>query len=206
MRILIATDAWHPQVNGVVRTLTSLARSAATLDADINFPDARRVSLRREFRPIPACGWRCRTAREIARRIEQAAPEAIHIATEGPIGWAVRGYCLPQQARLHHLLHHAVPGVCRSPHHDSGERRLRVAAALPLGRIDDDGRNRFAPAGTRRTRLSQARLLGTRRRHRTVQSGQPCHARPAAADLHDHGPRCRRKEYRGVSFTRSARH
>ena len=37
MRILIATDAWHPQVNGVVRTLTSLARHAATLDADIRF-------------------------------------------------------------------------------------------------------------------------------------------------------------------------
>ncbi len=32
--------------------------------------------------------------REIARRIEAAAPEAIHIATEGPIGWAVRAYCL----------------------------------------------------------------------------------------------------------------
>jgi 1,2-diacylglycerol 3-alpha-glucosyltransferase/glucuronosyltransferase len=37
MRILIATDAWHPQVNGVVRTLTSLARSASALGADINF-------------------------------------------------------------------------------------------------------------------------------------------------------------------------
>ena len=32
--------------------------------------------------------------REIARRIEAAAPDAIHIATEGPIGWAVRAYCL----------------------------------------------------------------------------------------------------------------
>ena len=37
MRILIATDAWHPQVNGVVRTLTSLARSAANLDGEISF-------------------------------------------------------------------------------------------------------------------------------------------------------------------------
>ena len=37
MRILIATDAWHPQVNGVVRTLTSLARSASALDAEISF-------------------------------------------------------------------------------------------------------------------------------------------------------------------------
>ena len=37
MRILIATDAWHPQVNGVVRTLTSLARSASAFGAEINF-------------------------------------------------------------------------------------------------------------------------------------------------------------------------
>ena len=37
MRILIATDAWHPQVNGVVRTLTSLAKSAAALGAEIDF-------------------------------------------------------------------------------------------------------------------------------------------------------------------------
>src|SRR5258708_39184974 len=37
MRILIATDAWHPQVNGVVRTLTSLARSAVALGAEIDF-------------------------------------------------------------------------------------------------------------------------------------------------------------------------
>jgi hypothetical protein len=37
MRILIATDAWHPQVNGVVRTLTSLQRAAAPLGGDIEF-------------------------------------------------------------------------------------------------------------------------------------------------------------------------
>src|SRR5580700_3596821 len=37
MRVLIATDAWHPQVNGVVRTLTSLQRSALALGADIRF-------------------------------------------------------------------------------------------------------------------------------------------------------------------------
>ena len=92
MRILIATDAWHPQVNGVVRTLTSLARSAAALDADISF-------LTPEGFPsvgvptYPGLRMALPNRSEIARRIEQAAPEAIHIATEGPIGWAVRGYC-----------------------------------------------------------------------------------------------------------------
>src|SRR5260370_35573966 len=92
MRILIATDAWRPQVNGVVRTLTSLARAAAHLGAEITF-------LAPEGFPsigvptYPGLRVALPTRREIARRIEAAAPEAIHIATEGPIGWAVRGYC-----------------------------------------------------------------------------------------------------------------
>ncbi|WOH79838.1 glycosyltransferase family 1 protein [Bradyrhizobium sp. BEA-2-5] len=92
MRILVATDAWHPQVNGVVRTLTSLARSAAGLGAEIEFltPDG--------FRSVgvptyPGLRVALPNRREIARRIEEAAPEAIHIATEGPIGWAARAYC-----------------------------------------------------------------------------------------------------------------
>ncbi len=92
MRILIATDAWHPQVNGVVRTLTSLARSAAGLGAEISFltPDG--------FPSVgvptyPGLRVALPNRREIARRIEQAAPDAIHIATEGPVGWAVRAYC-----------------------------------------------------------------------------------------------------------------
>jgi glycosyltransferase involved in cell wall biosynthesis len=93
MRVLIATDAWHPQVNGVVRTLTSLAKAAKPLDVEIDFltPDGF-PSL-----PLPTYpGLRIALPRrgEIARRIEAAAPEALHIATEGPIGWAARAHCL----------------------------------------------------------------------------------------------------------------
>ncbi len=93
MRILIATDAWRPQVNGVVRTLTSLANSAAGLGEDISFltPDGF-PSLGVPTYPGLRVAWPNR--REIARRIEAAAPDAVHIATEGPIGWAVRAYCL----------------------------------------------------------------------------------------------------------------
>jgi glycosyltransferase involved in cell wall biosynthesis len=92
MRILIATDAWHPQVNGVVRTLTSLARSASTLGAEIEFltPDGF-PSL--AVPTYPGLRMALPNRREIARRMEAASPDAIHIATEGPIGWAVRAYC-----------------------------------------------------------------------------------------------------------------
>jgi len=92
MRILVATDAWHPQVNGVVRTLTSLARSAAVLGAEIGFltPDGFPSM---GLPTYPGLRIALPNRREIAARIEAAAPDAIHIATEGPVGWAVRAYC-----------------------------------------------------------------------------------------------------------------
>lgn len=93
MRVLIATDAWHPQVNGVVRTLTSLADKACRLGINVDFltPDG--------FPSFPLPTYpelRCAIpdTREIARRIERLSPNAIHIATEGPIGYVVRRYCL----------------------------------------------------------------------------------------------------------------
>lgn len=93
MRILVATDAWPPQVNGVVRTLQSLAANVRKLGAEIEFmtPEGFRTF------PLPTDrSVRCAipTWREIARRIELAAPDALHIATEGPIGHFVRRYCL----------------------------------------------------------------------------------------------------------------
>jgi glycosyltransferase involved in cell wall biosynthesis len=92
MRIVVATDAWHPQVNGVVRTLSSLARSASALGVEIEFltPDGfPSVGLP----TYPGLRVALPNRREVAARIESASPDAIHIATEGPIGWAVRAYC-----------------------------------------------------------------------------------------------------------------
>jgi glycosyltransferase involved in cell wall biosynthesis len=93
MRVLIATDAWHPQVNGVVRTLTSLAASAKGLGVPIEFltPDGfPSVALPTYANLRLALPNR----REIARRIAAARPDAIHVATEGPVGLAARTYCV----------------------------------------------------------------------------------------------------------------
>jgi len=92
MKVLVATDAWHPQVNGVVRTLGSLARAASKLGVTVDFlsPDGF------PSYPVPTYpGLRLAlpSRRRIAERIEAAKPDAIHLATEGPIGFAVRGYC-----------------------------------------------------------------------------------------------------------------
>src|SRR5262245_46264203 len=92
MRVLIATDAWHPQVNGVVRTLTSLAASADGLGVTIDFltPDGFPTVALPTYASLRVA---LPNRREIARRIEAARPDAIHIATEGPIGFAARAYC-----------------------------------------------------------------------------------------------------------------
>src|SRR6202012_4751841 len=93
MRILVATDAWHPQVNGVVRTLTSLARAASILGEEIEFLTPEGFpSFGLPTYPGIRVAWPDR--REIAKRIEAVAPDAVHIATEGPIGWAARAYFL----------------------------------------------------------------------------------------------------------------
>ena len=92
MRILIATDAWHPQINGVVRTLTMMAAAAPRFGAEIVFltPES--------FRTVALPGYEgLRVALpspvKVARLIERAHPDNIHIATEGPIGLMVRRYC-----------------------------------------------------------------------------------------------------------------
>lgn len=96
MRLLIATDAWHPQINGVVRTLSAVAKSLPQFGVEPVFltPDGFRTV------PVPTYpGLRCAlpSPREVARMIERIRPDAIHIATEGPIGYVVRGYCLARR-------------------------------------------------------------------------------------------------------------
>ena len=104
MRILIATDAWRPQVNGVVHTLEATAQAARVLGAEVSF-------LTHEGFPTvgipsyPGIRVALPGSREIARRIADVRPDAIHIATEGPIGHFVRRYCLANRRPFTTSLH-----------------------------------------------------------------------------------------------------
>jgi glycosyltransferase involved in cell wall biosynthesis len=93
MRILIATDAWTPQVNGVVRTLQSVIAELGKQGHQVAIvsPD-QFASLPCPTYPEIRLAIRARPA--VERRLEQFAPDAVHIATEGPIGLAVRRWCL----------------------------------------------------------------------------------------------------------------
>ncbi|WP_432768032.1 MAG: glycosyltransferase family 1 protein [Sphingopyxis sp.] len=93
MRVLIVTDAWEPQVNGVVRTLqaTIAELHAEGHEVGIVSPDL--------FRSIPCPTYaEIRLAfagkRAVGRHIRAFAPQAIHISTEGPLGLAARRWCL----------------------------------------------------------------------------------------------------------------
>ncbi len=92
MRILVATDAWHPQVNGVVRTLAMTAEAARAFGAEISFltPQSFRTFAMPSY---PDLRLALPRLKKIARLIEDAKPDSIHIATEGPIGFLVRRYC-----------------------------------------------------------------------------------------------------------------
>ena len=93
MRILITTDAWRPQINGVVRSLEGLSAELPDLGAEVVFltPDG--------FATLPMPGYaEIRLAmagpRSVRAAIDAARPDAIHIATEGPLGFWTRRYCM----------------------------------------------------------------------------------------------------------------
>ncbi len=93
MRIVLVSDAWEPQINGVVTTLKRTCEELTALGhtVDVIGPD--------RFRTLPCPGYRSiRLAllpgRQLARLLDGLTPDAIHIATEGPLGQAARRYCL----------------------------------------------------------------------------------------------------------------
>jgi glycosyltransferase involved in cell wall biosynthesis len=92
MRILIATDAWYPQVNGVVRTLSALAKAIQGFGATIEFVTPEGMPSF-GLPSYPGIRLALPNPNQIARQIKAIRPDAIHIATEGPIGHVVRWHC-----------------------------------------------------------------------------------------------------------------
>ena len=88
-KLLVVTDAWRPQINGVVRSLERLAEELEKLDLAVEFLtplDYRTLPMPTypEIRLSLTHGW------AIRRRIERIAPDYVHIATEGPLGLMAR--------------------------------------------------------------------------------------------------------------------
>ncbi|HUZ14267.1 MAG TPA: glycosyltransferase family 1 protein [Caulobacteraceae bacterium] len=93
MRILLASDAWEPQVNGVVRTLTRVVAELRELGdvVEVISPDQFSTF---PLPTYPEIKLAVGAYDKVQERFKSFEPEAIHIATEGPIGLAARRFCL----------------------------------------------------------------------------------------------------------------
>lgn len=93
MRIAIATDAWHPQINGVVTTLSRTRAELGRLGHEVLMITPA------EFFTIacptyPEIRLALKPRRRVRKKLKEFSPDAVHIATEGPIGIATRAHCL----------------------------------------------------------------------------------------------------------------
>jgi glycosyltransferase involved in cell wall biosynthesis len=108
MRILIATDAWRPQINGVVKTLecTIVELERRGHAVRVISPDMFWTMPMPSYPEIRLAFARKSRLRAILRDFN---PDHVHIATEGPIGWAMRGVCLKAGRRFSTCYHTRFP-------------------------------------------------------------------------------------------------
>ena len=109
MRILIITDAWHPQVNGVVRTYEHLSEELIKSGHDVKIIGPHDFLCR-----VPMLGYReielaMFPYHKLARMIADFAPDNIHIATEGPLGLAAEQWCKIHKRRFSTAFHTMFP-------------------------------------------------------------------------------------------------
>ena len=108
MKFALVSDAWKPQVNGVARTLAALEKGLAAAGHQV-------IALTPDlFRTLPCPSdpevrLAIRARRGLARLLDVLAPNAIHIATEGPLGLAARRYCIHRSLRFTTAYHTKYP-------------------------------------------------------------------------------------------------
>lgn len=119
MKLALVTDAWQPQVNGVVTTLVELVREMEALGHQVEVIHPGLF----DTRPCPGYAGidlAVRPAKPLARRLDAVGADVIHLATEGPLGWAARAYCLRKGLAFTTAFHTRFPEI------------LRAAVRLPL--------------------------------------------------------------------------
>ncbi|MGV8834325.1 MAG: glycosyltransferase family 4 protein [Devosia sp.] len=95
-RLLIVTDAWRPQINGVVRTLESVGQALTSMGHQVHYLTPER------FWTVPVPSYpevriSLASPGAVSRQIQMVNPDHIHIATEGPLGLLARQYCIDRR-------------------------------------------------------------------------------------------------------------
>ncbi|TAH11433.1 MAG: glycosyltransferase family 1 protein [Curvibacter sp.] len=113
MKLALVTDAWQPQVNGVVTTLVELVRELENLGhtVEVIHPGL--------FKTRPCPGYAgidlaVRPGNALAQLLDSCAPDAIHLATEGPLGWAARSYCRKRKLAFTSAYHTRFPEILQA--------------------------------------------------------------------------------------------
>ncbi len=113
MKLALVTDAWHPQVNGVVTTLVELVDGLKAMGVDVLVIHPGLF----EHRPCPGYAGidlAIRPARPMQRMLLDFAPDAVHLATEGPLGWAGRRICRQQGWAFTTAFHTKFPEILKA--------------------------------------------------------------------------------------------
>ncbi len=110
MKLALVTDAWKPQVNGVVTTLVELIREleGKGWEVEVIHPGQFRT---RSCPGYSGIDLAIAPKRELARRLDACTPDSIHLATEGPLGWAGRSYCLKKNLAFTTAFHTKFPEI-----------------------------------------------------------------------------------------------
>jgi len=113
MKIALVTDAWQPQVNGVVTTLVELVKELTLAGHTVE------VIQPGQFRTRPCPGYpgidlAVAPKALLSARLDAFQPDAIHLATEGPLGWAGRSYCLQRKLAFTTAFHTKFPEIANA--------------------------------------------------------------------------------------------
>jgi glycosyltransferase involved in cell wall biosynthesis len=108
MKICIVTDAWHPQINGVVRTLNTTVMELKKLGHQVTVigPDQFKTYPLPTYKEIRIALF---PGAALALKLDALDPDCIHISTEGPLGLAARNYCVKRRLRFTTSYHTRFP-------------------------------------------------------------------------------------------------
>jgi glycosyltransferase involved in cell wall biosynthesis len=113
MKIALVTDAWQPQVNGVVTTLVELVKELTLAGHTLEVIEPGQF----QTRPCPGyAGIDLAIAPKalLSAKLDAFQPDAIHLATEGPLGWAGRSYCLKRNFAFTTAFHTKFPEIANA--------------------------------------------------------------------------------------------
>lgn len=116
MKIALVTDAWAPQAGAVVSTLQALVRALTAQGHEVDVLHPGRFSKQVSLPGYPGMVMAFWPHRELSTLLAASRPDAIHLATEGPLGWAARRYCLKRGWPFTTAFHTKFPDVLHARH------------------------------------------------------------------------------------------